>query len=66
MQNRSGEDARFYLVGRDLNRRTMDKTSITAKIADTSHVIVIANRIVLHRSTGKRYPLFRRGGYPRN
>jgi hypothetical protein len=59
-------DARFYLVGRDLNRRTMDKTNITAKIADTSPVIVIPNRIVLRRSTGKRYPPFRRSGYPRN
>jgi hypothetical protein len=53
MQNRFGVDAMFYFVGRDLNRRTMDNSSITAKTADTSHVIVIANRIVLRRSTGK-------------
>jgi hypothetical protein len=58
MQNCFGEDAMFYFVGRDLNRRTMDNSSITAKIADTSPVIVIANRIVLRRSTGKRYPPF--------
>jgi len=44
----------------------MDNSSITAKIADSSHVIVIANRIVLRRSTGKRYPPFSCSGYPSN
>jgi hypothetical protein len=49
----------LYLVGRDLNRRTTDQMRITAKIADTSPVIVIPNRIVLRAFTGKRYPPFK-------
>ena len=58
--------ATFYLEGRDLNRRTTDQTSITAKIADTIPVIVIGNRIMFRYSTGKRYPPFRGSGYPKN